>query len=141
MRENRNQFLMLYASSIIRKHIRLCCLAFLRKSHTHDRIDQMWGVLARKLATEARLLTPDDAISCIRTVLTSPAIHSWIGSSTRISVKKLDRIRDWRTHFAQVGVKLSGGMLRDATANHLFAFMLRKGHGPVDHTVLSLLPL
>ena len=54
MRENRNQWMMLYSALMARCHFRAVCMAFLRKSHTHDRVG-LWLV-----QTNTSLSTPND---------------------------------------------------------------------------------
>ena len=51
VRELKNQFCMDYMAHMVAKRkMRLFASYFLRKSHTHDKIDQLWGVVARRIA-------------------------------------------------------------------------------------------
>lgn len=143
---------MLYASSLLKK-FHMTSLMFLRKSHTHDIIgqefvrgetycmmrlatimprshflpDQLWGILARKLANEDKLYCPDGVAERILGILTSPAVRNWIGRTTEIHVSILRVVRDWRAHLSALKVGLQGGMLRDSEANHMYVFMPRRG--------------
>ena len=57
VRELKNQFLLAYISNLVgRRKMRMAGLYFLRKSHTHDRIDQVWGVVARRIANTDQIL-------------------------------------------------------------------------------------
>ena len=91
--------------------------------------DQLWGIIARRVGKESGILDPDDVISAISSELTKPSIRDWVGNQTRISVKKLDCTRPWRSHLPSTGVKLEGGLLRDGSGNHLFLSMQRRGDG------------
>jgi hypothetical protein len=179
VRENRNQWMMLYMAALCRRHFNLTSLAFLRKSHTHDRpgaqavepalglrqttcsqlaptchravADQLWGILARRLATETSLLHPDDAIRCIKHTLNLPTVRAWLGKNTITEVSKMDAVHDWRNHLPLFMVGLEGGMLVDATSNHLFVMMRRRGaatkslammsRGSSHHLALPMSPL
>jgi len=66
-------------------------------------------------------------ISAISDELTKPSIRDWIGPSTQVNVRKLNRTRDWKAHVSGTGVKLEGGLLRDDEGNHLFLAMQRRG--------------
>ena len=105
----------------------MCGLINLRKSHTHDALDQLWGVLARKIASCDRFQSPDSVIAILEAELHRPRLRGWIGLSTKISVCKLDYVRAWKDQFAAQQVNLSGGLLQDASGNHVFLLMLRRG--------------
>ena len=89
--------------------------------------DQLWGIISRRVANESGLLDPDDVISTISSELSKPTIKDWIGNRTRVSVKKLNATRSWRSHLPGVGIKLEGGLLKDESGNHLFLCMQRRG--------------
>ena len=128
VRELKNQINLGYASRLcaLRK-MRICMIMFLRKSHTHDRIDQVWGILARRIANTDCLLDPTDTIQCIEAELRRPGLRTFLGSSCEIHVQKLDSVRDWKSQWERHGVSLSGGLLEDASGNHSFMMFQRKG--------------
>ena len=95
--------------------------------HNATRADQLWGIIARKIATEKELHTAEDAVRVIQRVLHADAIRSWIGPSTRIIVMELPVVRDWRNHLGLLLVELKGGLLLDVTANHVFFFVRHGG--------------
>ena len=140
VRELKNQINLGYIARLcgLRK-MKMCALMFLRKSHTHNRIDQMWGILARRIANADSLMDPTDTMNCISTELARPGLRSFIGSSTEIRVQKLDCVRDWKSHWEKHGVSLSGGLLDDATANHCFVMLQRKGGVPIGCFCESLM--
>jgi hypothetical protein len=87
----------------------------------------LWGIISRRVANESGLLDPEDVISTISSELSKPTIKDWIGARTRVSVKKLNVTRSWRSHLPEAGVKLEGGLLKDESGNHLFLCMQRRG--------------
>ena len=129
VRECKNQFFLLYMTNLVAKHkLRVCALLNLRKAHSHSGIDQLWGILSRRISACDRLYSPQSIIEKIVDELHRPALRSWIGLSSEIHCQKLDSVRAWKGHFAsteQVG--LSGGLLDDDTANHFFLMLLRRG--------------
>lgn len=128
VRELKNQYMLQYMSNLIaRRKIRMGGILFLRKSHTHDKIDQLWGLLARRISNTDTLLDPESTIEVITKELQRPGIRQWIGSTTELHISKLNATRNWRDNWKTQGVALEGGLLEDATANHSFVMMSRKG--------------
>lgn len=122
VRECKNQYFLLYMANLVAKHkLRVCALLNLRKAHSHSGIDQLWGILSRRISACDRLYSPQSIIEKIVDELHRPALRSWIGLASEIHCQKLDSVRAWKGHFSsteQVG--LSGGLLDDDTANHFF---------------------
>ena len=150
VRELKNSINLTYMAALISKRkMRLGALAFLRKSHTHDRLDQVFGILARRIANEDCMMNPTDTIRVIHNELSRPGLRSWIGAQTEVNVTKLDCVRNWLSNLKGYGVGLSGGLLDDTTANHFFLMMQRKGWGcnffgasqPLNHCRLFSQPL
>ena len=129
VRQCKNQYFLLYMANLVAKHkLRVCALLNLRKAHSHSGIDQLWGILSRRISACDRLYSPQSIIEKIVDELHRPALRSWIGLASEIHCQKLDSVRAWKGHFSsteQVG--LSGGLLDDDTANHFFLMMLRRG--------------
>jgi hypothetical protein len=92
--------------------------------------DQLWGIIARKIATAVELHTPECACRVIRNVLDAPSIRAWIGTTTRVEVNIVPVVRNWRDHLPLLHVELKGGLLVDVSANHLFFFMRYGGALP-----------
>jgi len=128
VREAKNQFVLRYLCNLCgRYRFKMCGLINLRKSHTHDALDQLWGILARKVASCDRFQSPDSVIAILQAELQREGLRGWIGLSTKISVCKLDFVRAWKDQYASQQVNLSGGLLEDASGNHVFLLMLRRG--------------
>ena len=74
VRELKNQFCLSYAMNLLgRRKMRLISFLFLRKSHTHCRIDQLWGVVARRIANTDQLLNAQD--NALKTFFTPTIIN------------------------------------------------------------------
>ena len=72
VRELKNQFNFAYLAQLLgRRKMELAAMLYLRKSHTHDKIDQLWGVISRRIACTDSLLTDEDTIQTIRSELSS----------------------------------------------------------------------
>ena len=98
VKELKNQFLILYAANLIsRRKFRMVTFQFLRKSHTHDKIDALWGVIARRISNETRLLDADSTVAVVQQELQRPGLRQWVGSTTELNISKFDSSRDWKT--------------------------------------------
>ena len=127
VREAKNQYTISYIAALLGKFkTRTFGLMHLRKSHTHDVADQLFGILARRIASCDRLLSPQSVIQVLRQELNRPGLKSWIGSHTSVVIEKVDAVRAWKDHFKPLKVHFSGGLLEDASANHCFVMMLRR---------------
>ncbi|CAJ1406435.1 unnamed protein product [Effrenium voratum] len=123
VRELKNQFCFLYGANLLaRNKLRHISFLFMRKSHTHDRVDQLWGIISRRIANTDVLLNSQDTINTMLDELARPGLRNWV--NCRASVTKLDVC-----HWQPQGVKLEGGLLEDSGANHSFTLLLRKGTG------------
>lgn len=128
VREAKNSVMIGYLNNLVSKYkMRLTGLLCLRKSHSHDRIDQLWGLLARRISCCDQLLSPDSVIEIVKHELNRKGLKSWIGLNTEIRVNKINAVRSWRQHFTPQKVSLSGGLLEDSTANHCFLCIARRG--------------
>ena len=128
VRELKNQHCFSYMMNIVaQRKMRLFGAFFLRKSHTHDRIDQLWGVLARRISNCDSILHAEDTIKIVKDELSRPGVRAWLGSTTELHVEKLDACRDWKAMWKPQGISLKGGLLEDVSANHVFLFLQKKG--------------
>lgn len=126
MRELKNQKCMRYMAWLTGSYrMRLAALCFLRKSHTHDIIDQLFGIIARRIASTDSLLTPEDVIATITRELSRRSIQDWY--TCTLHVAKLDAVRNWDSFLDALRTNYEGGLLEDASANHMFVMVLRKG--------------
>ena len=89
--------------------------------------DQLWGILARRIANTDKMLTDMDMVRIIRDECNKPGLREWIGLHTEVNVYKTHVYHGWREHMPKLGVKLEGGLLEDASGNHLFMSMLHQG--------------
>lgn len=129
VREAKNQFMLSYLSNLTSHFkVRMTGLLNLRKSHTHDRLDQAWGILARRVGASDKLLSAESVMAVLEDELSRPGMRAFIGLDTVVKVSKLDAVRFWKGHFKpKQEVGLSGGLLEDSSANHCFIAILRKG--------------
>ena len=126
VRENKNQHLFKYMSLLCAKNkMRCASMLFLRAHHTHDAIDQLWGILARRIANSDRLLEPAAVVQVLREELERRSVKDWLGVH-KINVSKLDAARNWQEHLRSLRVHFEGGLLEDAASNHMFLFMQKR---------------
>ena len=91
VRELKNQYCTSYLGALLSKRkLRLCAAFFLRKSHTHDRIDQMWGVLSRRIASTDTILNDSDTCKTIELELSRVGVRQWLGSHCEVHVEKMN---------------------------------------------------
>lgn len=94
VRELKNQFCTSYLGALVsRRKLRLCAAFFLRKSHTHDRIDQMWGVLSRRISSTDTILNDSDTVKTIEMELSRVGVRQWLGSRCEVHVEKMNCVR------------------------------------------------
>ena len=80
------------------------------------------------MAATDNLQDPNDVMDVMVREIQRPALRGWVGLGSVVSAVKLDAVRLWKGHFSgPQQAKLSGGLLEDATANHCFVYMLRRG--------------
>lgn len=128
VRECKNNTVMKYLGALVgRFRVKFAGSCFLRKSHSHDLIDQLWGIIARRLASSDKLQSTNDIVCEIAKELAKPGIKSWIGQYTEVVVELVENYHTWRDHIASIPIKLEGGLRDDDTANHLFLYLLRRG--------------
>ena len=138
-REAKNQYMLSYLVALTSKNLCRCtCLLNLRKSHSHDQVDQLWGILARRISSCDSLKSPQSVISTLESELARPGLKSWIVLQTATSVCKIDSVRNWKSHFAPQQVSISGGLKEDTTANHCFLMMQRRGSLAKKHDVYKV---
>lgn len=89
--------------------------------------DQLWGIIARRIASETRILDPEDACTVIKRTLLLPSVRNWIGPGTAVLVSRMETVHDWRNHLPLWMVGLEGGLLVDRDSNHLFVMLRRRG--------------
>ena len=132
VRECKNKYYILYLTNLVAHYkLKLCALLNLRKAHSHSAIDQLWGILARRIASTDKLYSPQSVIDTLLAELARPGLRSWLGADCEVHCEKLDCVRAWKGHFHTIQqVALSGGLLEDQSGNHCFIMMLRRGATP-----------
>lgn len=81
------------------------------------------------------MLTDEDMVSILQDECAKPGRRSWVGINTEIQIKKVNVYHGWRAMYDKIGVTLEGGLLEDASANHVF--MAMQLQGPFDLAVIS----
>ena len=88
--------------------------------------DQLWGIVARRIASCDSLYHPDDVVKVLQHELATPNMRAWLGGPATVS--RILRCRFWKKHVQQhSAVSLYSGLRDDATANHFFLFAQRRG--------------
>lgn len=128
VREAKNQILLAYLNNLT-SHFKfqMAGLLNLRKSHTHDKLDAVWGILARRIAASDKLLSPRTVMEILDHEMSRPGMKAFIGLGTTVKICKLDAARAWKNHFLVQRIGLSGGLLEDNKSNHCFISLLRRG--------------
>lgn len=128
VREVKNTHCMAFLQNLVGlRKMRMCAMMFLRKSHTHCRLDQIFGILARRVSNTDQLFDDGDVRNLLSQELHRPGLRAWFGASTEVDVTKLDAAYDWKKHLSCQGTSVSGGLLVDSSANHVFMFLQEKG--------------
>jgi len=91
--------------------------------------DQLFGILARAINSMDCLLDPDSIIDVIMKTMKKPALQSFL-KSCDVSVTQLPVVRDWQAWHNDLRLTISGGLLVDATAFHLFLLTERQSRDP-----------
>lgn len=66
VRELKNRYCMQYLMNLVaRRKVRLAGMYFLRKSHTHDKIDQLFGIIARRISNTDQMLNASESSQCV----------------------------------------------------------------------------
>ena len=130
VRENRNWIVLSHLAIYVGRHFFMMA-AFLsnEKGHTHNIVDQLYGILARSFQFVDRLADIQHVADTLEDLCSKPGLQAWFGTAT-VKVTILDGVRDWKAHYGQLGVTLHGALLVDSTAMHSWMFMQRKDMPP-----------
>lgn len=140
VREMKNQMVFKYwCTHVLGRKFHSVTQMMPRKGHSHDILDQLFGLLARTIASEERLLCPEDIIRVIRTFMQRPGMQEFMGEA-RLVVERLFKVRDWQTWSNAFRSVMEGGLLLDETANHFFMFTTRRLLRPEDRAAIQNLP-
>ena len=102
-----------------------------RKGHSHDILDQLFGLIAHAIASEERLLCPEDIVRVIRDFMQRPGMQQFIRQA-RVVVERVFKVRDWQGWSNAFRSVMGGGLKLDETAHHFFMFTTRRMLRPED---------
>ena len=123
--ENKNQHLFSAMASLVAKGIfQTATVAFLRKGHTHEDLDGLWGVNAGELDHVTAWDTPDEIIEHTQRVMSRTL------GAVPVVVWKLDFVRRWNDWKEGLGVEGFPGVTGKGSP-HWFHFCLRRDL-PID---------
>ena len=125
-RENKNSTMMAYLAHLVSKGMFTCAsLMNLPKGHTHNILDQLFGVISRAMKTVHTLRDLDELAEQSESFLQRPALREWFGPDTRVRCKLLLSVRNWTAFYEQLHISYEGGMRWDVTATHCVSAMVR----------------
>jgi hypothetical protein len=120
-KEGRNSPMVTFASALVAQN-KFCevSLALFRVGHTHNRLDQRFGVLAAKLSRASCLETPADYVAFVQENY-QPA------RGVKLIVEEVHAIHHWREFFAPLNVHFKGmqGSRTTADAAHVLRIVRR----------------
>ena len=123
VRENKCQTLMMFLTHLQQ---RACfqSVAFVQhiKGHTHNILDQLFGVISRAFQFCDYLPDIWAVAKEVEAILRRPTLKSFLGAA-EIHVSVLESVRDWATYMNGFGISISGGLKLDLTANHCFIWL------------------
>ena len=140
VREMKNQMVFKYwCTHVLRRKFHSITQMMARKGHSHDILDQLFGLLARTIASEERLLCPEDIMRVIRNFMQRPGMQDFMGEAL-LGVERLFKVRDWQSWSDAYRSVMGGGLLLDETAHHFFMFTTRRLLRPEDRVAIRNLP-
>jgi hypothetical protein len=83
-------------------------------------------LLTRAFHDHDTLLDPNDIATAVEKFMQKPAVRHFTGP-IEVRADRLFCVRDWKGWVTNLNVNVSGGLLTDATANHFFMFLRRRG--------------
>lgn len=116
-RENKNNNLLRWLASLVCvRRVRSARLCFLMSGHTHEDIDQLWGVLAQHLVHCDELETPEDFQAEMQDFLEKHPRRYEAGRR----VRRVDKIHDWKSFLEKLDIQVIG--IAGPAAPHEFIF-------------------
>ena len=99
-------------------------LLFHCKGHTHNILDQLYGIVSRTFQFQDYLPDLDSVRESIKEILNRPSLAKYF-SGAEVNVTIIEGCRNWASWLDELGVNFLGGLRDDCTANHAFVFMWR----------------
>ena len=140
VREMKNQMVFKYwCTHVLSRKFHTVTQMMPRKGHSHDILDQLFGLIAHAIASEERLLCPEDIIRVIQDFMRRPGMQDFM-KEARLVVERLFKVHDWQSWSNAFRSIMHGGLLLDETANHFFMFTTRRLLRPEDRAAIENLP-
>ena len=126
MQGNKNNTVLKYLAWLVgRGMFILTAMLNHEKGHTHNILDQLYGVIARCFKFVDTLEDIYAIAREIQAILMRPSLLPWFHGA-EVIVVVLEGVRRWDAWLARSGVHIEGGLQFDATGMHCWLFMLRK---------------
>ena len=124
-RENKNSCLMAYLSHLQLRGM-FSSVGFIQhcKGHTHNILDQCFGVISRAFQFCDYLPDIHAVAKEIESILKRPTLRAFLAGA-EVCVSVLESCRDWSKFLDKFGVSFSGGLRLDLTSNHCFLWLSR----------------
>ena len=127
-RENKNNTVMRYLAYLVHRGMFRCtALLNLPMGHTHNILDQLFGIVAHRLQFIDDMNDIGHIQEIVKGILSEPSLSKWFGEGTFVNSEVLTSVRDWKGYFDTLGVRLEGGMADDRTGMHAWIMMARQG--------------
>ncbi|CAE7219733.1 unnamed protein product [Symbiodinium sp. CCMP2592] len=142
-RENKNNTLLAFMSLLIHRGVfSLSCVSCHIEGHTHNILDQLFGIIARSFQYVDKLEDIWAVIDELRRILKKPSLRQFLGGAeVDVTVECMEGCRHWAKYLEELQVRLDGGLLSvgETPSNHMFLWMHRKDlPAPVARRVLPL---
>ena len=110
-RENKNSIVLKYLAVLVGRGA-FQCTALLNPDmgHSHNILDQCYGVITRAFQYVDRLEDLDAVVEALRRILKRPALRQWFGEGVDVQVHALHGVRDWKSWLAGLDVRMDGAM-------------------------------
>ena len=129
-RENKNNIVLSYMALLVcRGMFGLTSVACHIEGHTHNILDQLYGIIARSFQFVDSLEDVWAVVEQLKRILNKPSLRRFIGGdSVEVTVEYMEGCRDWAKYLSELNIRLAGGLLsnRDTPSNHMFIFMHHK---------------
>ena len=124
-RENKNSAMLTFlALCQARRMFASTAFLFHCKGHTHNILDQLFGIVSRAFQYNDQLQDVQAVRESIKEILNRPSLSRYFqGAEVEVSI--IEGCRDWGSWLNGLGVNFTGGLREDLTSNHAFVFLSR----------------
>ena len=142
-RENKNNTVLAYMALLVHRGMfGLTCVACHLEGHTHNMLDQLYGIIARSFQFVDKLEDIWAVIQQLERILNKPSLRQFLGGAdVEVTVECMEGCRHWTKYLEELNIRLEGGLLSagETPSNHMFVWMHRKDLPvPVARRVLPL---